>query len=613
MPTTEELIRQYNDLEDHPRHVGEMTTDELIEAYEGKRDVHHKPKKTSKKAIQYTPTESLVRGAIDSASLGFADELQGASQAGVRALTGEHKVKTLKDLMESYRLYRDVSRENSKEAFKQNPGNYLGGTLIGTAALGAVPGLGWINAAKNATLGGKLKTAAKVGLLYAPGFSEADLTKGEVGQFGKDILTGGAVGAAVQGGISTLTGPVATVAKSFTPKNAAKVAANVFLNTPPEITETYMQNPKAVLNGMRRFQLVNEIEDKGITPLQRLVTQGSAESREILKKEGVLIPGSEVSNFSKNIADNIEKRLGGVYDDPQRIAAIKWLRNIEEQYAPKMVEPKKTISSLLPDASGNISKQTVPPIFEDKLISTNRLKDSIQSIDRNVDWEISPGHFSKIDEVYKKELRKDFDIFLKSKSKEYAKQMEQVASDTDLLNRVSSIAKSPQGWTNVFRRIETDKYGAGQIPAEVIKELDERLGTSFIELAKYSNAKEAFDKSITNGSRNVNFFSYFLKDIPLLKHLGFLVGGSVDKYGRKMTMHAVDGAIYLNNLYEKASKSQFIEATKPLRDLARKGDPQSTLTFNFLKKINEKAAKQIEMEDRKHESEGAMKRRAGAK
>ncbi len=518
----------------------------------------------------YSKLESFGMGALEGGTFGFADELKGIIDILSPSSFVNGPIKT-------YQKSRDKIRGEMQASKEDNPDVYTSGEIGGSIATAFIPGLGWMNAAKGAKILNAMAKGAVSGGIIGAGTSNADLTEAEDGDFAGDVAGGAFAGGAIGG----ITNKVGNALSQLNPKNVAKKAANVFLGTPEELTETYIKNPQGVLNAPLRHELATSIEKKGITPLKKQVFEGSKKSRDILDAEGKKIPGSEIAVYAQDLADDLEHRLGGIYDDPQRQAAIKWLRNIQKEYGIKYT-PEKTETSTILNEYGKPHTTVTPSSIKDQSVSTNRLKDSLQSIDRNVEEEISPGKFGRIDDNVKKELRKKWDTFLKGMSPEYEKQMVKVARDADLLNRVNEIAASPRGWANVFRKLETDKYGAGQLPAKTLGDLDKRLKTNFREKAMLSNAREAFDKSQTQGSRNVNLFSAWLRDVPILKYLAPVIGASVDKYGRQITMSAIDKLVVLEKIYEKQGPKQFLRAAKPIFDAAQKGNIAAALTFQFL-------------------------------
>lgn len=129
--------------------------------------------------------ESLGRGALQGATLGFSDELAGVIESVVTDKT--------------YEQARDESRSKNKAAQEAHPWLYGGGELAGGAATALVPGLGAAGG-----LGKAVATGAAAGL----GSSDADLTKGEFGKAAVDTAVGGAAGLAAHGAGKAIGGLV---------------------------------------------------------------------------------------------------------------------------------------------------------------------------------------------------------------------------------------------------------------------------------------------------------------------------------------------------------------------------------------------------------------------
>jgi hypothetical protein len=129
--------------------------------------------------------ESLVRGAAQGGTLGFADEIAGGGQALLDQLTGSPL-----SLGDSYKLHRDESRAAYDQAEQANPGTYLAGNLAGGLASGVVMPIG-----SSANFGKAMLTAGKLGAIGGLGASEADSAYGMV----KDTALGGVIGSSVGG------------------------------------------------------------------------------------------------------------------------------------------------------------------------------------------------------------------------------------------------------------------------------------------------------------------------------------------------------------------------------------------------------------------------------
>lgn len=166
--------------------------------------------------------ESFGRGALQSATLGFADEGYGAASAIGNVLQGKPA---------GYTAARDESRAAFKRAEEANPNATTAGGIVGAVGSAFIPGLGELGAAK--TLGGAVLGGAALGAAQGLGSSEADLTEGEVGQAALDIGIGGVVGGAagalghgISRGVEALRGRAAQgVEKAVADRQAADTLA----------------------------------------------------------------------------------------------------------------------------------------------------------------------------------------------------------------------------------------------------------------------------------------------------------------------------------------------------------------------------------------------------
>lgn len=142
--------------------------------------------------------ESLAKGGAQGITIGTGDEITGAIQGGADSflrglsmLKGEtpvdlNPINTVKHLLEQYRYHRDVERGNNARAREAHPNYYMGGEIVGGAALPIPVGAG---------VKGAMKAGAALGGAYGLGTSESDLSKGEVGGALLDTAAGGAAGA----------------------------------------------------------------------------------------------------------------------------------------------------------------------------------------------------------------------------------------------------------------------------------------------------------------------------------------------------------------------------------------------------------------------------------
>lgn len=136
-------------------------------------------------------TEALLTGVGKGASFGFKDELAGLLGAGFEGARGN--VKSVDDLLNEYRSYRDIVRKQEKQAEERSPGTVLTGEIAG-GLLVPTP----ISEAKIISKLPKLAKLATEGIALGAatgaGMSEADLTKGDVGKLATDVASGATVG-----------------------------------------------------------------------------------------------------------------------------------------------------------------------------------------------------------------------------------------------------------------------------------------------------------------------------------------------------------------------------------------------------------------------------------
>lgn len=484
--------------------------------------------------VPYTELESAARAARSGALFDLYDEGSGAVKAGMDLVTGDTNLDKLYD---TYKKYRDEERLKDKQARSDNPKSYLGGQVAGGLATSFVPGLGWLNAGKNATIAGAAAKGALGAGLAGFGASEAESARELLDDTTSAASIGAATGGALRGAGKLLSG--------VKPRNVAKKGANIMLNTPEQLTDLAIKRGRPAIERApiradvaRRYQNV-------LNDLKKATVEGSAEARKQLA--GTQIKTDDIAKRLGGVAGKATARMGKVQDDAERLAGVKYLEGLQKQYK---------------DAKG--------------VVSGSRLKDTIQSLDKKADFEVAPGQFAKADSRMVTEARRSLDKLLKGKSDAYKKDMVKVAEDTRLLDKASKLG-SDKTLANVMRRVVTDEFGAGVYPKEIIQAVDKRMGTDILDQAHMALAREAFDKSITNGSMNVNKFSNWLQDVPVLKYAAPLIGASVDKYGRKMTLGAIDTAHYLERVADKFGYDEMMKAAQPFIDLANKGNKPAAL------------------------------------
>lgn len=463
------------------------------------------------KPDQISEYEALGKGAEQGITLGFSDELRGLYGSGKSAIKGETE-RSLKDIVNKYKEIRDLERKRIERAEKEHPAYYYGGEIGTGIATSFIPGSAARTAAKSASLAAKLKRGAAVGALGGLGTSKESPIDNPV-ETAKDVAIGAGVGGASEGALHAITNP-------NTYKYIAGKGGEWFFDTPKELVKEYIENPSSIRNAPKRYEIAQEIIEEGIPSVKEKAIKSSKEARDVLEKSRVSYKGPYVAKIFRDKADDITNKMGGIETDTNRIAARNWLLSQADQFE---------------------------KVYK---IPANRIKDELQTIDRTLDFHIGPGRFAKIDDIVKKDVRKDLDKLIKD-IPGYKESMVPTAKYADLTSRSADISKSPTQLTNILKKVKTDEFGSGQIPKRTLKEIGEETGKDYLKMADLSHFAELIEKPTTNGSKNVNKLSNLLKGIPVLEGLAPLIGHYVDIGGRKITLGAINSALALNKIKDE--------------------------------------------------------------
>lgn len=130
---------------------------------------------------KYSKLSSLIRGAVDTGSLGFSDEIAGGLTAAKDVLINDTP---LSEIGAKYTEARDEYRDMSKALEKENPKSYMAGQAVGALGSMILPGA----AIKAPSLAKAALSGAGYGALAGAGTSEDNTVS--------DALKGAAVGAA---------------------------------------------------------------------------------------------------------------------------------------------------------------------------------------------------------------------------------------------------------------------------------------------------------------------------------------------------------------------------------------------------------------------------------
>lgn len=264
------------------------------------------------------------------------DELAGAGAA----LTGG-----------SYTGTRDINRDVHAEAERERPWVYGGGELVGNVlgsiglgrllgAVGATAGL----VTKAPTLAGNIANIAKVGgiegAFMGAGGSEADLTKGEVGQFALDTALGGGIGA----GAGALGAGVVAGAPKAAEKARTFFTSERFLDPATQAQLKKIGNEgasKAIGEG----GLLNKVAQGGKEADEALKQIGGQANRQKYGAEAAISGIDDAMATTRNKAELLNKQAG--YEDtlfmkeirPENKLAIQELRRMtSDELATKLPE-----------------------------------------------------------------------------------------------------------------------------------------------------------------------------------------------------------------------------------------------------------------------------------
>ena len=271
---------------------------------------------------KYSELESAGRGALQGASLGFADEATGAVKAGIGALQGEKP-----SLKELYKQYRDIERKKNDEAQAQNPKSYMAGNIGGGVATAFIPGL---NIAKGATLGSAALKAGAIGAAAGLGSSDAPDIQGDV----VNTVVGGALGAGM-GALGQKVGqalaPEAVQARAslqslkalggkaipdYTPEAAQainKLGGNVVSGQSAVGLSVLKQGKLPFTGGAAGTQKaitsgIEDIEDNSVQPILKSVSENSGLPEVVSKRKPIQDIVSDLTRDAKaNIPDSSSK------------------------------------------------------------------------------------------------------------------------------------------------------------------------------------------------------------------------------------------------------------------------------------------------------------------
>lgn len=352
-------------------------------------------------------------------------------------------------------------------------------------------------------------------------------------------------------------GPVARGAGRFAEglvEEGSKKAARVLADIPEAATERYIRNPRAVNSASSQIMPHVERWNQMVGDLQNKIFQGSAESRAAL--EGKKFARKDISDVFDAIRDEVIRDSEGIIDPPtqRRLSAIDAMRNA---YAP---QPPKLVPSGFLNLDGTPGQRLVKSGPD--VVSGNRVKNLVQELQRSSEFADRPGEFISVDSRDKNRIMGLLQEKLKN-NPDYAEIMAGVADDMELLNRATSLGRTENALEGVFRNVGKTREN----PINIIREVDQRLGTNFYDELLNTSAKRSFANTNANGTRRAFMGAAFtspaawaLKDsnpvaAAIISTLGAAGGFVSDKYGGTMTKGAIGAANFIPKQARRIAES----------------------------------------------------------
>jgi len=302
MPLTPEEERELAELE---KEYGESPSTPVGLSPEEEAELASLEQEFAAPSVLSQPSESTIGDKAAALGYGTAQGITSGFGEEASALVGatlptQTDVEAGRSYWDRYSTIRDQLRAKQKEAEEKAPGYYMGGTLAGSAAQTLVPGLGALG--KGAATG-KLATQ---GAISGLGYSEGDLTKGEVGEAAKDVALGATIDVATGKAFSAAEKGVSKLlkGKELAPELAAAAeqkAVQALKPTPSEYAKLERTDQVQKLG--------RELLDQKVTGPFSSVKKMAERLDEIKEKAGSKI-GEFVDTFdelSKSSPDTISK------------------------------------------------------------------------------------------------------------------------------------------------------------------------------------------------------------------------------------------------------------------------------------------------------------------
>jgi hypothetical protein len=388
---------------------------------------------------KYTEVESGLMGAAQGASLGFADELEGAARATYEKLSDPFS----DSFKKVYEAKRDTARERYDIAESQNPKSFMAGEVGGGLATAFIPGAG---VAKGASLLGSAAKMAAMGGVTAAGLSKHSAYKSpdDLEAFAKDVGLGAATGGITQaatGGLAKAGPALYDYLKSTAAQRAVKAATG----------QNKAVIKKAVKSGTLQSMgkhLLEEGDDGQsiLSWVDKAETLG--EKTEGARREY----GKKIGEIAKQIDTAIPKAISGEKVGMEILAEAEKIPNL-----PHLTSLKNQI------------KQTADQVFDMGDLSfsdAQELKNQFKKQMQDHTQEISKKEMhGKIYDVFKKNMEETADIIAETHQDENVRQLlKNYKSDKAryaTMKTLSEAAKDREAANLANRFVSPSDYGTG--------------------------------------------------------------------------------------------------------------------------------------------------------
>lgn len=520
----------------------------------------------------YGQVPSLMAGAADAATLGFADEISGAVQAPFRAIADGQ---TLGD---AYREGRQESAQAIETAMAASPaaaaaGGVVGGLLVpGPGTLGALKAARAIPQAVRASRVGKAlaptvkataATAGDVGA-YAAGTSDADLTRGEFGEFAGDVAAPAAGFGAGMGALAGAGSLARGAGRAAKPLGA--YAARTFLGADPRAIRRYQQrmaqiDALAKAGGADYEQLAVNLRNK-IGRLYNRASKGSSDSFDVLAEDAMV----DVARAKRNLL-NRRARLAPngrpLTENKKEVAVIDgMLSNLEalsatRPQAAKLRQRAESLRAMGYFEQADALAAQADELASQQLVPARDAKRFIQAADRVERGKgFEPGTYIPEAARAARSARRAVDRNLKADSPEYAEIMRDVSADTGAATRASDlIGKKSEGTGADYLRGLLFKDTRRKHDIARLRAVDKRLGTegqATVDTAMDQAALDMFGNANTQGSRRVLAGGAIGNEFgPAGRIAGVVTGLTGDIYGARLARGTIRGGVKLSDSAER--------------------------------------------------------------